>query len=54
MLGEAKHLNFPSELEKQSEILRFAQNDIGRLVVILVRLFKGKECQSARNTCTPI
>ena len=43
MLSEAKHLNFSNRaIQKRSEILRFAQNDIGRWIVILVSLVKEK------------
>jgi predicted enzyme related to lactoylglutathione lyase len=43
MLSEAKHLNFSNRaIQKRSEIFRFAQNDIGRWIVILVSLVMEK------------
>ena len=40
MLSEAKHLGFISSalIQERSEILRSAQNDIGRYVVVFVKL----------------
>ena len=57
MLSEAKHLSLflTESIQKKSEILRFAQNDIGRWIVIFSKFIERRnECQSAQNTCTQI
>src|SRR6476660_3393503 len=41
MLSEAKHLNFSNRvIQKRSDIVGFAQNDIGRSIMIFVSLVK--------------
>jgi len=51
MLSEAKDLSlFPADsIQKKSEIFRFAQNDIGRWVMVWVKFIEEKKSANPRE-----